>query len=59
MMSSVASARGGGGGGGVWGHPSIDDLKKLKPFFLKRSAFFHKEFAEIAVLFFCAIQQAY
>ena len=34
----------------------IDDLKKL---FLKRSAFFHTEFAEIAVMFFYAIQLAY
>ena len=33
--------------------------KKYKPLFLKRSAFFHTEFAEIAVMFFCAIQLAY
>ena len=45
---------------GGWGSlginsPPIDDLKKN----LKRSAFFRTEFAEIAVMFFCAIQLAY
>ena len=39
--------------------PPIDDLKKIKTFFYERSAFFHTEFAEIAVMFFCAIQLAY
>ena len=32
--------------------------KKEKPPFLKRSAFFHTEIAEIAIMFFCAIQLA-
>ena len=32
---------------------------RIKPIFLKRSSFFHTEFAEIAVMFFCAIQLAY
>ena len=40
-----------GGGGGV--KPPHRRFKK-KLLFLKRSAFFHTEFAEIAVMFFCA-----
>ena len=52
---AVAYAR----GGRVWGAtpPPIDDIKKT--LFLKRSVFFHAEFAEIAVMFFFAIQLAY
>ena len=47
------------GVGGFGGQKSpIDDLKQ-KPLFLKRSALFHTEFAEIAVMFFCVIQLAY
>ena len=34
----------------------IDDLKKL---ILQRCAFFHTEFAEIAIMFFCIIQLVY
>ena len=39
--------------------PPLKILKKRKPLFLERTAFFHTEIAEIALMFFCAIQLAY
>ena len=40
--------------------PPIEDFKRNKNLsFLKRTAFFHTEIAEIALMFFCAIQLAH
>ena len=57
-MQALVYARGGRGG---WGSNSPSTIKKnigYKPLFLKRSAFFHAEFAEIAVMYLCAVQLA-
>ena len=51
MVTDTSGVRAGGGGG--------SGVKTLFSLFFKRTAFFHTEIAEIALMFFCAIQLAY
>ena len=48
----------GGGGGFESQNPPIEDFKINENLFLERTAFFHTEIADIALMFSCAIQLA-
>ena len=59
LVTDVSGVRTGGGGRLGVNPPPLVDFKRNENLFLERTAFFHAEIAEIALMFFCAIQLAY